>query len=115
MKKIYKALSLTIDISSIKSIENKVIDKESEYFIKINGQEHRVFSLSEHEKYREYLVPSNKGNSLCFQRRKTDAEVELMNLYYNMAWEIKKPISEMVKLEVEKLINYWTLYNNGLD
>lgn len=115
MKKIYKALSLTIDISSIKSIDSLIINKDLDYFIKINGQEHRLFSLSEHEKYEEYLKIDNKSASLCFQRSKTASEFELMKVYDKMAWEIKKPISEMVKLEVEKLINYWTVYNNGID
>lgn len=114
MRKIYEILSLTIDITSITSIDSNIINKDLHYYIKINGQEHRIFSLSEHEKYKEYLELDNKSFSLHVKREKTESDCELMDLYVKMMWEIKKPISEMVKIEVEKLIKYWTLYNDGI-
>jgi len=115
MKKIYKILSLRIDITSITSIDNKIIYNNLDYFIKINDQDHRIFSLREHEKYEEYLALDNKHFELQFKRAKTESDYELMKIYLKMMWEIKKPIFEMVQLEVEKLINYWAVYNGGIE
>lgn len=113
MDKIYTILSLSIDITSIKSIDKIITYKNNSYFININGKECQIFSIGRHEKGAEFLDLDNKLFGLHFKRYKTESDIELINLYNKRLMEIKNEIYRMIELEVEKFINYWIAYNDG--
>lgn len=115
MNKIYTIFGLSIDVTTIRSISNIIKTKNNEYFININNQEYQIFSISQHEKGNDFIRIDNELFRLYHERDKDKYDIELINTNNEKLAEIGKEIYAVVKLEVEKLINYWMEYNNGVD